>query len=419
MPRELRPRKARQSYTALFDGEEKYEYEPGPSQLPPHPDSNDADRDKNGPVDDDDSTSEFTPPVPGDAPMLSDENGSEHGVEDPTSLGDGGVGAGAESGSDDNSPILRGTKKKQVKKKGAGQGKGKDATRAKAKTKGKGKDRQKEKGKEKKEKEKAMPNLKSPGPATTTRRSIVASTARQNYALPNPNIHHRHRPVPLFRGPTARAAASTDAAVRVERLLHAPLLFAPNETAPTNAYASASLLTSRVGKAWGASVGAGPVWQIVEDLGWFREAEKQAVSALPEVPAQGQVQVQVYDERMRRPRVHVDVRTPLSHDGRSPVILSVECVSHPFFLVSSVVSPSFNVVVVRDGIAYMPMEGSAATAAAPPVSCDFGPFGDQTNVNLETLEALKICKLALPLSSVSGAPKTQNALILSRFVTSF
>jgi hypothetical protein len=62
--------------------------------------------------------------------------------------------------------------------------------------------------------------------------------------------------------------------VRVERLQRAPSLFAPNETLPTNAYAltAVPLITRRIGSAWGASVGASPVWEIVEDLDWFRES---------------------------------------------------------------------------------------------------------------------------------------------------
>lgn len=47
----------------------------------------------------------------------------------------------------------------------------------------------------------------------------------------------------------------------------------------------------------------------------------------------------------------------------------------------------------------MPTDGSVGTssdgptAAAPPVACDFGPFGEQTRVNLNTLGTQKLCKL--------------------------
>lgn len=48
----------------------------------------------------------------------------------------------------------------------------------------------------------------------------------------------------------------------------------------------------------------------------------------------------------------------------------------------------------------MPVDGGNGTgpdssaAPAPPVSCDFGPFGEQTAVNLQTLGAQKLCKIA-------------------------
>ena len=49
-------------------------------------------------------------------------------------------------------------------------------------------------------------------------------------------------------------------------------------------------------------------------------------------------------------------------------------------------------------MAYMPMDGSGggtaagSGSAAPPVTCDFGPFGEQTSVNLGTLETQKLCE---------------------------
>jgi hypothetical protein len=50
----------------------------------------------------------------------------------------------------------------------------------------------------------------------------------------------------------------------------------------------------------------------------------------------------------------------------------------------------------------MPINGGGSadsdgyTAPVPPISCDFGPFGEQTQVNLETLGTQKLCKLPLP-----------------------
>jgi transcription factor C subunit 6 len=383
MPRELRVRKTRQSYAALFDGEEEDGQQAGPSR-PRHAPGNIV-RGRDGAVDDDYiNISDLAPPptVVADAPAVSDDNGSEHGVE------------GAESTSDDNdSPMRRGMKKTQTTK-----------TKGKAKAKDKTTTKPKEKGKLKvKEKATASSSsLKTPGPT-------AAPTSRQNYALPNPNIHHRHRPVPLFRGPTVASttAACRDAA-RVERLVHPPLLFAPNETTPTNAYASTPSLTSRVGKAWGASIGAGPVWQIVEDLGWFQEAEKQQQqTALPAQAAQVQV---MCEERMRRPRVHADLAIP---EDLAWIVLNAVCVSPTpscLFHVRSIFD-DLVAAVFRDGIAYMPTAGGLTAAAAQPVSCDFGPFGEQTNVNLETLETFELCKFA----SRTG---TLPSLIIFPFVTS-
>jgi transcription factor C subunit 6 len=306
MPRDLRPRKTRQSYTNLFQSEDEEENEPGPSQGP----TPGQRRDDNG--------SDFALPAPEEA-ARSDESGSDDGIGDPSSMGDD-VGIGIDYNSQMNTPTAR-SKKKGAASAGKAENKSKDTTKAKGK-----------------QKAQVAPSLKSPATSPTFAPAVHRSTTapvtpnRQNYTLPNPNIHHRHRPVPLFRGPTATAASAAVAGeegvfVRVERLQRAPQLFAPNETVPTNAYASGVLLTRRIGKAWGASVGAGPVWQIAEDLGWFREAEglvreKMRGGGEEAVQGQGQGRVVVCDERMRRPRVYEDVTIP---EGWA-VLRSAECV---------------------------------------------------------------------------------------------
>ena len=49
----------------------------------------------------------------------------------------------------------------------------------------------------------------------------------------------------------------------------------------------------------------------------------------------------------------------------------------------------------------MPIDGGGAAGpessagSAPPVSCDFGPFGEQTRVNLNTLRSQKLGKITL------------------------
>ncbi|KAH9079690.1 hypothetical protein EDB83DRAFT_2514204 [Lactarius deliciosus] len=322
MPRELRPRKTRQRYTDLSLDEARDEEEPGPSQ----PRST-VQEDRGG-------DSDFAPPAPEEiAPSEDDGTDSQ------------GAGLASDFVSEGDLPTQRSKKKRSA-------GPSKSKTTAKTKAKGKGKATGK--GKDNKAKRATL---------------VPAAPARQAHALPNPNVHHRHRPVPLFR-PTPDSAA----ALRVERLLHAPRLFAPNELVPTLAYASSPALTRRVGKAWGATVGAGPVWPIVEDLGWFRESTARAEEEEAAGGGEKGTKVLLYAERARRPRVHARIEAPRGGEGgRDPLPL----------------------LRAEDGIAYLPTQGAAdhpdaPASAAPPVSCDFGPFGGQTNVKLETLRAQKL-----------------------------
>ncbi|KAI9511105.1 hypothetical protein F5148DRAFT_1298112 [Russula earlei] len=341
MSRNLRPRKARQSY--LFHNQDE---EPGPSEQ--------RENNQHG----DESGSDFASPAPQGA-TLDDDDSSDDGLPAP-SPGDV-AGAGIDSSHEGGSPKRRSKKSSSL-------------SQGKAKARLEGKDTAKAKGKQKaKAAAPSATGLKRP--ASTATHPTTITPARHNYALPNPNIHHRHRPVPLFSGPTAAAtaesASTSAAAVRVERLRHAPLLFAPNEIVPSNAYAANPQLTRRVGKGWGANVGPGPVWQMVEDLGWFREAEiLKRVGAAREQLAGGDTAtpVPILDERARRPLVYADVALP---EG-SAVLLRAE-----------------------DGIAYLPTDGGNSAsggddAAAPPIPCDFGPFGEQTPVNLRTLGTQKL-----------------------------
>jgi len=269
------------------------------------------------------TVSDSVPHVPEEV-TNTNEDGRDDGddIEDPAFLGSG-LGAEVDSSSESISSTRRSKKKSSTS-----QGKAKSIGTDKAKGK---------------QKAKATHSLNSPAPAATSDPATCRSTAptaapstSTRHVLPNPNIHHRHRPHPLFSGPTATATlapASTSmptAMLRVERLRHKPQLFAPNVTIPTNAYASSPLLTRRVGKAWGTGIGMGPLWQIVEDLGWFSEAEKLKPGALPgrqvsgEAPAveSASEQERVFDERMRRPRVYTDVAPP---EGWA-VPLCAECV---------------------------------------------------------------------------------------------
>jgi hypothetical protein len=78
----------------------------------------------------------------------------------------------------------------------------------------------------------------------------------------------------------------------------------------------------------------------------------------------------------------------------------------------------------------MPIDGGGSADSdghatpAPPVSCDFGPFGEQTQVNLETLGTQKLCKIPLlrfprspllrPIPSLSYLWLTLSSLLYSQ-----
>ena len=102
------------------------------------------------------------------------------------------------------------------------------------------------------------------------------------YTLPIPSVHHRHRAVPIF----FRSG-------RVERLESAPELFKPPTVTGTNNFTFSPLVQDRVNKAWGYNIGSGPIWELLEDRGWYKEAIEDGV--------------EVEKEAKRRPRVHVDV----------------------------------------------------------------------------------------------------------------
>jgi transcription factor C subunit 6 len=115
-----------------------------------------------------------------------------------------------------------------------------------------------------------------PGP------SIPRGAKRQMYVLPAPSVHHRHRAVPLY----SRMG-------RVERLASRPSLFKPYEVIMTNNFTQNHKVTDRVNKSWGYNVGNGPLWEMVEDRGWYKEA----IESVPEMDR----------EEYRRPRVYQDI----------------------------------------------------------------------------------------------------------------
>ena len=123
------------------------------------------------------------------------------------------------------------------------------------------------------------------------------------YALPTPSVHHRHRAVPLY----SREG-------RTERLTVRPSLFEPASLTLTSSFTERPIVSDRVNKAWGFNVGYGPLWDLAEDRGWYKEAITTGNNT--------------DTEAKRRPRVYPDIRV---QDGWE--IMSLEYVT--FFVVQN------------------------------------------------------------------------------------
>jgi transcription factor C subunit 6 len=131
---------------------------------------------------------------------------------------------------------------------------------------------------------KGKPSSRGKGKSAASRsESAPRSSKRLSYSLPAPLVHHRHRAVPLLTRPG-----------RVERLTEHPKLFGASSVTLTNGFAKIPRIMDRVTKSWGYNVGPGPLWELIEDRGWFKEAE---------VTGNG-----VDSEAKRRPRVYQDIR---------------------------------------------------------------------------------------------------------------
>ncbi|KAJ3763895.1 hypothetical protein EV360DRAFT_77973 [Lentinula raphanica] len=196
--------------------------------------------------------------------------------------------------------------------------------------------------------------------------SVVESTAskpttlsgtlrRQMYVLPTPSVHHRHRAVPLYSVPG-----------RVERLVSRPRLFSNPELALTNNFTMNATIVDRLNKTWGYNVGPGPLWELVEDRAWFKEAQGLMES-----------------ERNRRPKVYENISIP----------------------------EGWTFMSIEDASTYLPTDDITTEDGnfrpAPPIPCSFGPFGSQTSRPTEIFTAFKMADF-IPNSQAhvfnAGAP---------------
>ena len=76
----------------------------------------------------------------------------------------------------------------------------------------------------------------------------------------------------------------------------------------TNAWASSTIVTDRVNKSWGYNVGPGPLWELLEDRTWFKEAYKSTK----------------FSEKELRPRVHERVTIKLCQPLSTQYVLWVK-----------------------------------------------------------------------------------------------
>ncbi|KDQ33097.1 hypothetical protein PLEOSDRAFT_1073426 [Pleurotus ostreatus PC15] len=167
---------------------------------------------------------------------------------------------------------------------------------------------------------------------------LLGTARRHMYTLPATRAQHRHRAPPLF----IQAGATL-------RLTKAPELFEEPSVTETSAFNYSPEIARKLGKAWGHSIGPGPVWDLLEDRGWFKEAQPGDIT-----------------ESSRRPRVYRDLKITNSWE----VLDDVQAAGY---------LPS-DITTTHDG-AFKPPQ---------PVSCYFGKYGDQKKVEMTMLQSVSM-----------------------------
>ncbi|KDR73824.1 hypothetical protein GALMADRAFT_72049 [Galerina marginata CBS 339.88] len=185
-------------------------------------------------------------------------------------------------------------------------------------------------------------------PSSPAQTPVGPPTAkRQNYTLPTPSVNHRHRAVPLY----SRVG-------RVERLTAVPYLFGPPSSAFTNGLTENSKISERVNKSWGYNIGSGPLWDLAEDRGWYKEA----------VTTEGADDLDV--EAKRRPRVYSNVK----------------------------VRTDLEVLGFEDAAPYLPTDDVTTEEGnlepPPPVPCYFGSIKNQRRRDMQMFESFPTSEYA-------------------------
>ncbi|KAI0373079.1 hypothetical protein BV20DRAFT_990682 [Pilatotrama ljubarskyi] len=183
---------------------------------------------------------------------------------------------------------------------------------------------------------KKTPAKATPRRSVATMPALALSSSRQTFNLPH--LHHRHRSTGIYKKEG-----------KIERLVRPPKLFEPEATVLTNAWATNEVVNARVNKSWGNNVGPGPLWELAEDRGWFKEAGSTSKTA----------------ERELRPRVH-----------------------------DHVVLGPYELLTYEEATPYLPSDTGATDEGdlkpPPPVACSFGPFGKQTRREMKMFDTLRM-----------------------------
>jgi transcription factor C subunit 6 len=110
--------------------------------------------------------------------------------------------------------------------------------------------------------------------------SLGGTASRNKHTLPARSFSDRKAPPPIF--------------IRdgmVERLVSRPILFSEPQTVLTNNFSVSQQISFRINRGLGHNVGGGPLWDLLEDRGWYKESNDR-----------------FEEEATRRPIVHSNVR---------------------------------------------------------------------------------------------------------------
>ncbi|KAG8967024.1 hypothetical protein FRC03_010871 [Tulasnella sp. 419] len=325
MPRELRTRKNRPSYANLFaaltDDDDAARGEDTPSEV--------TSNTKNPPrAESEASGSDFAPPSAGESPEedldeILDENDEDENENDSVaSEVDGSVlEVNPRSGTDERSwPIaLGGPTTTEVSKL----------------------------------KSLPAPSRNEAKQGLSTSRPSKASSAAVSSTL------HRDRPWPAWIAPG-----------RTIRLKRRPGLF--EETTAELVRTTNSLLDERLAvrlaKAWSHDVGYGPVWELVEDRGWFKEGR-------------------IIEDTLAEADKNTDA---MPDEGSNQDNHTVQCLQElrPRSYSGVVISTEINLLSKRDALKYLP--GSDDGQAPPTIPCHFGPFGAQVRKEVNLFDVYRM-----------------------------